>query len=384
MATKLPFNIKSGTVHWGDHPMNVKHFNEALCYVNKCMSAMRDGNNPTKALITDCDKLFKILDSADAAVAAFQQTLLDYSKYQSINDRQPNYRYKPKPSQALLNFFMPLDQKNVRSKYLLEFRRFEQDKIAWEARRIAIKSGMEHLPDGRSLDSIRSPNFPKFGNLPGMIQRDLKIYLNARDEYALQHKKWRLESRNFNKSNPDLLMNKVSQIRQFEAQFNFDQMTNDVKSLRARLECFRVKGPFGVQRISWKVLPAGLPISDAINHHLKEIKRRHPSKFFDEERLKNIASLKPVKCIIGSDEFDGYIVFFFKNCLISVLECPWKNNALYLLNANKWATLSKLSKSELLSLHSNNAQRIVHDDGGSWFPQLKKVIISNTKNSTKS
>lgn len=91
-----------------------------------------------------------------------------------------------------------------------------------------------------------------------------------------------------------------------------------------------------------------------------------------------------MKCIIGSDEFDGYIVFFFKNCLISVLECPWKNNALYLLNAKKWATLSKLSKSELLSLHSNNAQRIIHDDGGSWFPQLKKVIISNTKNSTKS
>jgi len=54
------------------------------------------------------------------------------------------------------------------------------------------------------------------------------------------------------------------------------------------------------------------------------------------------------------------------------MDCMEVGNALYIMDANKWKTLSQFSKTELLIHHRKEVQRIVH--GQNWFSELKHKL----------
>ena len=92
---------------------------------------------------------------------------------------------------------------------------------------------------------------------------------------------------------------------------------------------------------------------------------------YDEKRLEKIYSLTPTATYIGSDEFKGYIAFYFDEIQMAVLDCHIIGNAIYVMDGD-WQSLSRLSKSGLLDNYPNKVTRIIH--AGAWFLRLKSLL----------
>jgi hypothetical protein len=97
-------------------------------------------------------------------------------------------------------------------------------------------------------------------------------------------------------------------------------------------------------------------------------------------RLPFLIATQPVpgfhcpSCAIGRGEFDGYVAFFFARGGKVALECAWEGNAIYVFPEDRWLSLSKLTKSDLLETHGHELERIIHDSGGQWFSRLKRSL----------
>jgi hypothetical protein len=146
-----------------------------------------------------------------------------------------------------------------------------------------------------------------------------------------------------------------------------------LKRIRENLDRVIDNGGIVFDRVVWQILPPGDSISASVNRYLTAVRARHPSRRFDSSRITRVTSLKPSKAYVGQGEFDGYVVFLFDRSPQAVLECPWVGNALYLLSGN-WTELSKLPKSTLLDNHHRQVRRIIHDECGSWFEELTRLL----------
>jgi hypothetical protein len=125
------------------------------------------------------------------------------------------------------------------------------------------------------------------------------------------------------------------------------------------------------KRVKWRLLPPGPHPFSRITKHFEEVSRRHKGVQYDIGRLHKIHSLGPTETLVGLDEFEGYIVFLFPRIPLAVLDCPVKGNAIYVLG-DKWLSLSRLTKSQLLNRSSREAVRIVHK--GEWFSRLRSLV----------
>jgi uncharacterized protein DUF3553 len=124
-------------------------------------------------------------------------------------------------------------------------------------------------------------------------------------------------------------------------------------------------------KLHWKLLPPGETTLDQIINHFERISRQRPDIVIDIARLTKVYSLRPDLIYIGTDEFEGYLVFYFRKASKAVLECAVSGNAIYVIKEN-WEELSRLSKFELLHYHGDRVTRIVHK--GAWFSHLKTVL----------
>jgi hypothetical protein len=126
-----------------------------------------------------------------------------------------------------------------------------------------------------------------------------------------------------------------------------------------------------VTQLPWKILPAGEHPFPAILSHFEQLQRTSRHVQYDLERLHRMQSLNPSATYVGINEFAGYIVFYFAERRVAVLECPIVGNAIYAIHGD-WKHLSRLSKAALLNYYSDKVTRIVHN--GNWFLQLKQAI----------
>ncbi len=88
-----------------------------------------------------------------------------------------------------------------------------------------------------------------------------------------------------------------------------------------------------IEKVHWKLLPQGEWIFTELQIHFRRLSltKKWKNKSFDEERLLKIEkNLKPNKCFIGKDEFDGYVVYCFEWSQNVILECPIYGNAIYI------------------------------------------------------
>lgn len=124
-------------------------------------------------------------------------------------------------------------------------------------------------------------------------------------------------------------------------------------------------------RLPWRLLPPGELSIERLRLHYKGLQQRDPHIRYDPERIEKAFSLEPERCYVGTDQFDGYVVFTFARTERALLECPIYGNAIYVLGPD-WRRLSKMSKQELLSGRLRGVDKIVHK--GDWFSKVKMTL----------
>lgn len=114
------------------------------------------------------------------------------------------------------------------------------------------------------------------------------------------------------------------------------------------------------QIVSWEILPSGIVDKDKLNEYVNTtievlpkkqkniIKNRH--EFFREQ--------KPDFCVLGLQNFWGYVVYGFSNKNLYFFECNRPDNATYVFKGN-WEKASQLTKTEILNEHLQD-ERIFH------------------------
>jgi hypothetical protein len=126
-----------------------------------------------------------------------------------------------------------------------------------------------------------------------------------------------------------------------------------------------------VRRLPWSVLPPGQLSLERVLAHYEKLGRVRPDVRYEPERIRKAYSLGPDGCYVGSDEFDGYVVFTFPRTNKALLERPVYGNAIYVLGPD-WKRLSRLSKRELLADETHGVTKIVHK--GDLFARTKVAL----------
>lgn len=128
-----------------------------------------------------------------------------------------------------------------------------------------------------------------------------------------------------------------------------------------------------IEKLNWKLLPDSEISIGKIKEYIFSCSKLNKDDF-DFSRIEKILELRADKIYCGVNDFDGYLVFYFNNIQIAVLDCPVKGNAIYILEEN-WRQLSRLSKFDLLNYHFDKTRRIIHR--GDWFEKLKLQLINS-------
>jgi len=91
----------------------------------------------------------------------------------------------------------------------------------------------------------------------------------------------------------------------------------------------------------------------------------------DESRLAGIRSLSPDKCYLGSEEWEGYVLFDFIDLEKAILECPVEGNAIYILSGD-WREMVAHSKQYLREHHADRLERVFHQ--GDWLTRVRNAL----------
>ncbi|MBA2526131.1 MAG: translation initiation factor IF-2 N-terminal domain-containing protein [Pyrinomonadaceae bacterium] len=130
---------------------------------------------------------------------------------------------------------------------------------------------------------------------------------------------------------------------------------------------------FGAKKLRWKLLPQGKQPFQKLIQHFHGLSQKMTPVVFDIGRLHKVYSLNPDEVFVGTEEFEGYVVFYFALAQTAVLDCPVTGNAIYVFGEN-WKSLSRLTKSTLLNSRNRGINRIVHN--GAWFPRLRSLVAT--------
>jgi hypothetical protein len=230
----------------------------------------------------------------------------------------------------------------------------------------------------RALPTIPDPPVkPERPNGSTATSKAKRRLHERQDQYQAALAKWEQEIGRYNEQLPTWQSNHALYLELKERCGPHVSKRKILKRLLEDLDRVIARGGIVFEQVAWQILPPGDSISVSVNRYLTAVRARHPTRRFDSSRITRVTSLKPTKAYVSQGEFDGYVVFLFDRSPQAVLECPWVGNALYLLSGN-WTELSKLPKSTLLDNHHRQVRRIIHDEGGSWFDELVRLLKAGT------
>lgn len=132
-----------------------------------------------------------------------------------------------------------------------------------------------------------------------------------------------------------------------------------------------------IEKIHWKLLPQGEWLFTELQNHFSRLSstKKWRNKPFDEARLLKIEkNLKPNKCFVGKDEFDGYVVYCFNWTQNVILECPIYGNAIYIIKRgnSSWQEIAKATKWEARTKYSHQVKIINHNK--TWLERLEQNL----------
>ena len=367
-------------VLWQNRPVEQDDFLAIRTYVDACLKSYNDDSPINQQLTSNYEILLELINTLEEILNEHISCILDLPKpifllppsTLPIRVKLP-IPLKPKKPDTLQKFKYPNSFFNSYNSIILKIKKIEQ------------KRGNPNRPiQDKHLKLLsKKESMLKLLPLASQWAKCMAEWVEAKDDQkhgnARAIKDFNSSKQFHDKVNSQLI------IMWLFTKIAHTLKTNDIRSdnetkykilSRVRRDINKVINNDGLTyiTINWKLLPEGQPLASAINSYIAAAIRNHPTKTYEESRITKILSLKPNKAYIGQSEFDGYIVFLFNYSPYAVLECPWFGNALYLLNKDNWASLSKFTKSTLLHHQSKHARRIIHDPDGNWFRRLKRQI----------
>lgn len=124
--------------------------------------------------------------------------------------------------------------------------------------------------------------------------------------------------------------------------------------------------------VPWEILKPGTKLEKEWKNYVSEIIACRPEKqkSIIKQRHEFLWTQKPDFCVIGSQNFWGYIVYGFQKENLYIFECNRPDNATYIFSGN-WEAASQLTKTEILSGHVHET-RLFHTDH--WRDNLRNLI----------
>ncbi len=128
-----------------------------------------------------------------------------------------------------------------------------------------------------------------------------------------------------------------------------------------------------VRQLNWELLPPGKNPWSTAQPLVEAMVQRMAlgNQPVLRARLEAVGSKGPDFIAVGRGGFDGYTAFGFEGKRLCVLECPYVNNATFVLPLNSWEAISRLTKAEILEAKFHEA-RLVHNRG--WFASLDELL----------
>lgn len=130
--------------------------------------------------------------------------------------------------------------------------------------------------------------------------------------------------------------------------------------------------PVKQSEVPWEILRPGTRIQNDWAQYIDEIIERKPKgqQAVIRNRHEHLWHMAPDFCVLGSQNFWGYVVYGFTALNLFVFESNEINNATYVFRGD-WEAASKLTKTEVLSGHVQEA-RVYHSD--KWYENTRKLI----------
>ena len=133
--------------------------------------------------------------------------------------------------------------------------------------------------------------------------------------------------------------------------------------------------PVKQAQVPWEILRPGATIQNDWEQHINRI-IEHKSKGQQSvirQRHEHLWHMNPDFCVLGSQNFWGYVVYGFSSLNLFVFECNETNNATYVFRGD-WEAASRLTKTQVLSEHVQEA-RIYHTEN--WYEHIGKLIATS-------
>lgn len=130
--------------------------------------------------------------------------------------------------------------------------------------------------------------------------------------------------------------------------------------------------PVKQQEVPWEILCAGSRDREEWAQYVGQIvaRKSKAQQAHIIQRHEHLWHLKPDFCVLGTQNFWGYVVYGFTDLNLFVFECNDVGNATYVFKGD-WQTASQLTKTEVLSGHRQEA-RIYHTEN--WAAHISQLI----------
>ena len=162
---------------------------------------------------------------------------------------------------------------------------------------------------------------------------------------------------------------KEKQRREFEAnrEGTVERMRREVKHA---FDSERVSGHKRMSILPFELAAPGERADDhSIYRYFREVVSRGRLDGFDQDRLDKLLALPRSNWAKGRGGSYGYIVLMFDHTEKVLMECPVRDNAIYVLDSDE-ERLLKMNKQELIA--SGEVKRIIHV--GDWYRRVKEAL----------
>ena len=126
------------------------------------------------------------------------------------------------------------------------------------------------------------------------------------------------------------------------------------------------------ESVPWEILRAGSREKSDWEEYIKETTRNisQEQRKIIARRHEHLWQLAPDFCVLGKENFFGYVVYGFPTKNLFVFECNQPDNATYFFRGS-WEAASKLTKSEVLAGNLQEA-RLFHTE--SWYARTNAIL----------
>jgi len=132
--------------------------------------------------------------------------------------------------------------------------------------------------------------------------------------------------------------------------------------------------PIKQVEVPWEILRAGTDNQSEWSAYLEKITDHKPEgqRAVICRRHEYLWQMVPDFCVLGTQNFWGYVVYGFSALNLYVFECNSIDNATYVFKG-EWKNASQLTKGEVLSGHLQEA-RIYHTEN--WYDKIGKMLAA--------